>query len=159
LLDTAEKVIRVYPRVKFVVGGVGDQFSHLLETSAYKKLGSKFIFAGFLTKEKVNKLFSMADVYFMPSVSEPFGLTALEAAQHKVPSVLSTQSGAAEVITASLQADFWDTDKQANYIHALLKYNALNMELSEAAHRQLDSLSWDNATQKITEIYKQIISH
>ena len=85
LLETAEKVSKVYPRVKFVVAGTGDQFAHILETSAYRKLGSKFIFAGFLSKAKVDELLSMADVYFMPSVSEPFGITALEAAQHHVP--------------------------------------------------------------------------
>ncbi|NOS55497.1 MAG: glycosyltransferase family 4 protein, partial [Cyclobacteriaceae bacterium] len=156
LLETAEKVARVYPKVKFVVAGVGDQFSHLLETSAYKKIGNKFLFTGFLSKAKVNELLSMADVYFMPSVSEPFGLTALEAAQHKVPSVISSQSGAAEVMKESLQADFWDTDKQANYIHALLRYKVLNQELSEAANKQLDNLSWANAAQKIMEVYQQI---
>jgi glycogen synthase len=159
LLETAAKVAKVYPRVKFVVAGVGDQFSHLLETAAYKKIGQKFIYAGFLSKAKVNELLSMADVYFMPSISEPFGLTALEAAQHKVPSVLSSQSGAAEVMKASLQADYWDTDKFANNIYALLKYPALKRELTEAAHKQLDHLSWDNATQKMTDLYKQITDH
>ncbi len=157
LLETAEKVTRVYPRVKFVVAGVGDQFGQLLETAAYKKMGNKFLFTGFLSKAKVNELLSMADVYFMPSVSEPFGLTALEAAQHKVPIVLSSQSGAAEVMKASLQADFWDTDKHANNIYALLTYGALQKELTDAAYQQLDYLSWDNAAIKITNIYKQII--
>jgi hypothetical protein len=157
LLETAEKLIRIYPRVKFVVAGVGDQFNHLLETAAYKKVGSKFIFSGFLSKAKVNELLSMADVYFMPSVSEPFGLTALEAAQHHVPSVISAQSGAAEVMKASLQADFWDTDKHANNIFALLKYPALRQELSNAAERQLDKLSWEHATQKIMHVYQQVI--
>ena len=153
LLETAEKVSRVYPRVKFVVAGMGDQFAHLLESSAYKKMGSKFIFAGFLSKTRVNELLSMADVYFMPSISEPFGLTALEAAQHSVPSVISTQSGAAEVMKASLQADFWDTDKYANYIFALLKYEALGKELSAKALVELDQLTWDHAAKKIMNVY------
>lgn len=156
LLETAEKVSRVYPRVKFVVAGTGDQFAHILETSAYKKMGNKFIFAGFLSKSNVSELLSMADVYFMPSVSEPFGITALEAAQHHVPSVLSTQSGAAEVMRASLKADFWDTDKYANYIYALLKYNILSHELSENAKAELDYLTWDHAAQKIWDVYKQL---
>jgi glycosyltransferase involved in cell wall biosynthesis len=143
LLDTAMKVSRVYPRVKFVVAGTGDQFTHMLSTSAYHKLGSKFIFTGFLSKEKVETLLSMADVYFMPSVSEPFGLTALEAAQHHVPSVISSQSGAAEVITSSLQADFWDTDKFANYIYALLNYKALHEEVAQNTFNQARSLTWD----------------
>ena len=155
LLETAEKVSRVYPRVKFVVAGTGDQFAHILETSAYKKMGSKFIFTGFLTKAKVDELLNMADVYFMPSVSEPFGITALEAAQHHVPTVLSRQSGAAEVIHSSLKADFWDTDKYANYIYALLKYNALNHQLCENAHNELDQLTWDHAAEKIWNVYQE----
>jgi len=156
LLETAEKVSRVYPRVKFVVAGMGNQFAHLLETSAYKKLGSKFIFAGFLSKSKVNELLSMADVYFMPSISEPFGLSALEAAQHAVPSVISIQSGAAEVMKASLQANFWDTDKYANYIHALLRYEALGKELSAKALVELDQLTWDHAAKKIMNVYQSL---
>lgn len=157
LLETAEKVVRIFPRVKFVVAGSGDQFAHLLETSAYKKLGRKFLFTGFLSKAKVNELLSMADVYFMPSISEPFGLTALEATQHHVPSVLSAQSGAAEVLKATLQADFWDTDKYANYIHALLRYKALGKELAKNALKELDQLSWDKSAQKIMSVYKQVV--
>jgi glycosyltransferase involved in cell wall biosynthesis len=155
LLETAEKVSRVYPRVKFVVAGIGDQFAHILETSAYKKMGSKFIFTGFLTKAKVDELLNMADVYFMPSVSEPFGITALEAAQHHIPTVLSRQSGAAEVINSSLKADFWDTNKYANYIYALLNYNALNHQLSENARNELDHLTWDHAAEKIWDVYQE----
>jgi glycosyltransferase involved in cell wall biosynthesis len=158
LLETAEKVSRVYPRVKFVVAGTGDQFAHILETSAYKKLGSKFIFAGFLSKAKVDELLSMADVYFMPSVSEPFGITALEAAQHSIPSVLSSQSGAAEVMKASLKADFWDTDKYANYIYALLNYSTLNQQLTESAKAELDGLTWDHTARKIFNVYQQLLT-
>jgi len=159
LLETAEKVTKVYPRVKFVVAGTGDQFAHILETSAYKKLGSKFIFAGFLSKAKVDELLSMADVYFMPSVSEPFGITALEAAQHHVPTVLSSQSGAAEVMKSSLKADFWDTDKYANYIYALLKYGPLNKQLSESAKAELEELTWDHTAKKIFNVYQQLLTN
>jgi len=156
LIQTAEKVVSVYPRVKFVVAGTGDQFAHALQSSAYKKLGRKFIFTGFLSKTKVNQLLSMADVYFLPSVSEPFGLSVLEAAQFKVPSVISKQSGAAEVMKGTLQADFWDTDKYANYIHALLKYGKLKQELVERTQGELGLLTWKNAAEKILEIYDKV---
>jgi glycosyltransferase involved in cell wall biosynthesis len=156
LVETAEKVTRVYDRVKFVVAGTGDQFAHLLESSAYRKLGRKFIFAGFLTKEKVEELFSMADVYFMPSISEPFGITALEAVQHGVPTVLSTNSGVAEVMKSSLKADFWDTDKYANYIYALLKYNTLNKHLTDTANKELNGLTWDHAAEKLLKVYQHV---
>lgn len=159
LLETAKKVCSIYPRVKFVVAGTGDMFTHILERSAYHKLGSKFIFTGFLSKEKANQLLSLADVYFMPSVSEPFGLTALEAAQHHVPSVISNRSGVGEVIKSSLTADFWDTDKFANYIHALLRYNALGKELSAKANQELDSLTWNHSAKKIEKVYLEVLKH
>jgi len=159
LIETAEKVLRVYPRVKFIVAGTGDLFVHTLETSAYKNLGGKFIFAGFLSKAKVNELLSMADVYFMPSVSEPFGLSALEAVQFRVPGVISKQSGAAEVIKHTLQADFWDTDKYANYIHALLKYSALKTVLADNAQCELRGLTWEHATDKVLRIYDDVINN
>ncbi|MEO7988801.1 MAG: glycosyltransferase [Chryseolinea sp.] len=156
LVETAEKVAQVYPRVKFIVAGMGDQFAPLLESSAYKKLGHHFIFAGFLSKAKVNELLALADVYFMPSVSEPFGLTALEAAQHFVPSVISSQSGAAEVMKSSLKADHWDTDKYANYIHALLRYNALHQNLSLGANHEIQHVTWEHAAEKVCGIYNQL---
>ncbi len=157
LIDTAEKVAAIYPRVKFVVAGTGDEFANSLETSAFKRLGNKFIFTGFLSKKQVNDLLSMADVYFMPSVSEPFGLTALEAIQYKVPSVISLQSGAAEVINSSLKADFWDTDKYANYIVALLKYQVLSQVLSNRALDELESLTWSHAARKVQDIYQGLL--
>ena len=156
LIETAEKLTRVYPRVKFLVAGMGDEFAHSLETAAYKKLGRHFIFAGFLSKSRVNELLTFADVYFMPSVSEPFGLTALEAAQHFVPSVISSQSGAAEVLKSSLQADYWDTDKYANYIYALLQYNALHQNLSHEAHEEIKGFTWQHAADKVCAIYNQL---
>ena len=152
LLETAYKLVRVYPRVKFVVAGTGDEFAHLLEKTAYQKLGRKFIFTGFLDKQKVDELLSMSDVYFMPSVSEPFGLTALEAAQHGVPGVLSRQSGALEVLPA-LSADFWDTDKYANCIYALLSYPVLHYELADKANVRAKDLTWDQAATKIAKVY------
>jgi hypothetical protein len=157
LLETAEKVVRVLPNVKFVVAGSGDQFVHLLQSAAYKKLGSKFIFTGFLNKEKVDELLSMADVYFMPSVSEPFGLTALEAAQHKVPAVISKESGVSEVLKGALKADFWDTNRYANYIHALLTYETLHKVVSERSMRDLSSLTWDHTAEKIINIYQHLL--
>jgi glycosyltransferase involved in cell wall biosynthesis len=158
LLETVSKVVRVFPNVKFVVAGTGDQFVHLLETAAYQKLGKKFLFTGFLPKERVDELLTMADVFFMPSVSEPFGLTALEAAQHSVPGILSKQSGAREVLTATLNADFWDTDKYANYIYALLRYNKLHEELARKSSDQVKSLTWDAAAEKIYSGYQKLMS-
>ena len=153
LVETAEKLIRVYPRVKFVVAGAGDQFMHTIDTVAYRKLGKHFIFTGFLNKSRVDELLSLADVYFMPSISEPFGLSALEAAQHEIPSVLSKQAGVHEVLPSGLAADFWDTDRYANYIYALLKYNHLRDEMIAKARTELKVLTWDHTAIKLSRLY------
>jgi glycosyltransferase involved in cell wall biosynthesis len=92
----------------------------------------------------------------MPSVSEPFGLTALEAAQHFVPSVISLQSGAAEVLKSALKADYWDTGKYANYIYALFQYKALHQNLSHEAHEELKGITWQHAADKVCRIYNQL---
>ena len=97
-------------------------------------------------------MYAMSDVYVMPSVSEPFGLTPLEAALHGVPGVISRQSGALEVLPA-LSADFWDTDKYANYIYALLTYPTLHRELAARANARAKDLTWDSAAAKISRIY------
>lgn len=157
LIETAAKVIKKNPHVKFVVAGTGDQFAYALESAAYRQLGKHFIFTGFQPRDRVEQLLGMADVYFMPSVSEPFGLTALEAAQYKVPSVLSNQSGVAEVIRAALKADFWDTDKFAHYILALLRYPVLGNVLANRAAEEVQAITWAAAAEKISTIYRQAL--
>lgn len=156
LVETAARVIKKYPNVKFVVAGTGDQFAQTLESTAYKKLGRHFIFTGFLSKDKVDELLSMVDVYFMPSVSEPFGLTALEAAQHGVPSVLSKQSGAAEVLNSTLTADFWDIEKFADSILTLLKFPALGAAMANHALREVSHLTWQAAATRIGLVYQRL---
>lgn len=155
LLETAEKLVTVYPDAKFVVAGEGDMFHQLVNEVAYKQMGMHFIFTGFLTKDKINDLLASADVYFMPSVSEPFGLSALEAAQKNIPSVISNRSGAAEVLVNTLKADFWDTDRFANYLYALIKYPALENEIKTKMSEDTKPLTWERAAARIVEVYKK----
>lgn len=155
LLQTAEKLVKVCPEARFVVAGDGDMFPHLITEVAYKKLGKYFIFTGFLSKERINDLLAVADIYFMPSISEPFGLSALEAAQQNVPSVISNRSGAAEVLINTLQADFWDTDKFADYLNALIHYPALKKEIKAKLNEDIKSLTWENAAKNILKVYDQ----
>jgi glycogen synthase len=156
LLETLEKLVRVYPDVKFIVAGTGDQFTYILEQSARKRLGEKILFTGFLNKQKVEELLSIADVYFMPSVSEPFGLTALEAAQFGIPCVLSEQSGAVEVLSSSLRCSFWDTDAFANFIYGLLVYEPLMKEMSKNAQSEASDATWASAAEKIINLYHSL---
>jgi glycosyltransferase involved in cell wall biosynthesis len=99
---------------------------------------------------------AQADVYFMPSVSEPFGLSALEAAGFDVPCVISRQSGVAEVLPNALNANFWDTGKFANYIYGLLNYTGIREEMVERTKQDLSKLSWDDAAQDVMEVYRSL---
>jgi glycogen synthase len=156
-LDIAAKVIANYPDVRFVMAGTGDRLRGLIETGAYKKIGNKLHFTGFLTKEKVNKLLSIADVYCMPSVSEPFGLSALEAAQFGIPCVISKQSGVSEVLFGALKADFWDVDKMANHIISLLKNEPLREAVIRDAFNDLQVCTWDRASERVANVYKKVL--
>ena len=115
-LQIAAKVLEQTDDVRFVMAGTGEKLRQLIESGAFKGVGDKFHFTGFLNKDKVNELLSITDIYCMPSVSEPFGLSALEAAQFNIPAVISKQSGVAEVMKGALKADFWDVNKMAEHI-------------------------------------------
>lgn len=156
-LDIAAKVIEHVPQVRFVMAGTGDKLRGLIESGAYKHLGTKFHFTGFLNKEKVHKLLSIADVYCMPSVSEPFGLSALEAAQFGIPSVISKQSGVSEVLLGALKADFWDVDKMASHIISLLQNPTLREAVVRDAFNDLTNLTWERAAEKVDNIYQKLL--
>lgn len=155
--ETAGKVLEFFPNVRFVMAGSGNMLKEMIEASAYKHLGNKFHFTGFLSQERVRYLLSIADVYVMPSVSEPFGLSALEAAQFGVPCVISKQSGVAEVLPSALKADFWDVDKMAGNIISILKYKGLRDQLVKDAYHDLSKISWENTAQGIMDVYAKVM--
>lgn len=156
MAETAFKLLQKYEKVKFFVAGTGDQLNKLKELCHFFGIYDKFIFAGFLNKARVHQILAQADVYFMPSVSEPFGLSALEAAQFGIPCVLSEQSGVAEVMDHALKADYWDTDSFANYIYALLNYEGLRREMTENTNEELDDMSWDDSAQDVVAVYETL---
>lgn len=156
-LDIASKVIDHVPNVRFVMAGTGDRLRGLIESGAYKHIGTKFHFTGFLNKEKVHKLLSIADVYCMPSVSEPFGLSALEAAQFGIPCVISKQSGVSEVLFGALKADYWDVDKMASHIISLLQNETLRQAVIRDAFNDLLACTWEKAAEKVNDIYKKVL--
>ncbi len=153
MVETAWKLLQVYPNVMFFVAGVGDMMDVLKQKVLERRIDHKFVFAGFLSKTNVKKVLARADVYFMPSVSEPFGLSALEAAQFDVPCVISRQSGVREVLPNALNADFWDTDKFANYIYGLLNYEGIREDMVNKTRQDLAKLSWDDAARDVIELY------
>ena len=152
----AARVLAKRNHVRFIMAGWGDLGPRTVEQVAALGLGTRVRFTGFLRGEEVKRAYRAADVYVMPSVSEPFGLTALEAIQHGVPVVISKTSGAAEVLSrGALQVDFWDVDRMADMILALLNHP----ELSEAVLREGTAacrrLTWDEAARKCVAVYEE----
>jgi glycosyltransferase involved in cell wall biosynthesis len=152
----AKKVLEHEKNVKFLIAGTGDMEPFVIEKAAELGIADKVLFAGFLNPDDVEKAYKMADVYVMPSVSEPFGITALEAMKFKTPSIVSKQSGVSEVIRHCLKADFWDINELSNKIIALLRYNPLHETLKESGYSEVKKFSWDVPAQKCINVYNEL---
>lgn len=153
-LHAARRVLERDPQVTFLIVGGGDMQRHLIELSAHLAIADRVLFAGFLGPADVARAFRLADIYVMPSVSEPFGIAALEAMAAGVPVIVSRTAGVAEVARHCLRVDFWDTDRLADRILALLTHrDTLGIELREQAERQVRDLNWLSAAQRVRETY------
>ncbi len=152
-IAAAKRVLEKYEKVKFIVAGSGDMALRMVELAAGMGIGHKVLFTGFLRGRDVDRAFKMADCYVMPSVSEPFGIAALEAIHHDVPVILSKTSGAAEVLTHVLKVDFWDTDEMANMIVAVLRHPPLSNTLREHGKFELHRLTWSGAAERCVASY------
>lgn len=156
-LQAAKKVLDIIDNVKFVMAGSGDMMKRTVEMAAEMGIGHKVLFTGFLRGNDVQKVYEMADLYVMPSVSEPFGIAPLEALNHDVPVLISKQSGVSEVLTHVLKVDFWDTDEMANKIAAVLKYPPLQMTLREHGNFEVRKLRWKDAAETCARIYSEVV--
>lgn len=156
-IHSAKRVLEKVQDVKFVVAGSGDMAVRMIEEAAHLGIGHKVLFTGFLRGKDVDRVFRMADVYVMPSVSEPFGIAPLEAMRNDVPVIISKQSGVSEVLTHALKVDFWDIDEMANKIVAVLRHPPLGQTLAEHGAFELRKLTWDGAAQKCVESYAKAI--
>src|SRR3989338_283671 len=154
-LYAAKKVLEKDPNVKFIVAGKGDMERFIISKAAELGIGMNVLFAGFLKGDDIYRAYSRADLYVMPSVSEPFGITALEAINAGTPVLISKQSGVSEVIKHCLVADFWDINDLANKILAVLKYGALHRTLKEHGYMELNKISWDDSARKCIDIYRR----
>ncbi|MCX8147095.1 MAG: glycosyltransferase family 4 protein [Candidatus Woesearchaeota archaeon] len=152
----AKRVIDVYPNAKFVVVGSGDMEPFIIEKAAELGIADKVLFAGFLQGEDVDRAYQMADVYVMPSVSEPFGITPLEALKNNVPVIISKQSGVSEVLHHALKVDFWDIDELANKIISTLRFSELRDELRQNGINDVRKLSWDITAEKCIGVYNKV---
>lgn len=156
-IEAAAKVLKRCDNVRFVMAGSGDMMNRSIRQVARLGISDRFHFTGFLRGKEVQELFALSDVYVMPSVSEPFGISPLEAMRTGVPSVISKQSGAAEVLKYAFKVDFWDVDAMADEIYALLKYPALANFASKYGFDEVNTLKWNNAAVKIKNVYESVI--
>src|SRR3989338_3754396 len=154
----AKKVLEHEKNVKFIVAGTGDMEPFIIEKAAELGIADKVLFAWFLNQDDVERAYRMADVYVMPSVSEPFGITALEAMKNKTPVIVSKQSGVSEVINHCLKVDFWDVNELSSKIISLLRYRQLHEALKDNAYFEVKKFSWDVPAQKCIEVYNEVIS-
>ncbi|MFN8438196.1 MAG: glycosyltransferase [Cytophagales bacterium] len=158
-IELAQRILKKYPDAYFVMAGTGDKLKTLIENSANKNISTRFHFTGFLNREKVFQLYSMADVYVMPSVSEPFGLSALEAAQFGVPCIISKQSGVAEVLKGALKADFWDISTMSKLVTEMLENEEARDKVIADTFIDLQYVSWDKTAEKITKSFDRAIKN
>jgi len=156
-LAAAARVLEILPEAVFIIAGSGDLKQHLILKASTMGISDNIIFPGFIRDPLLKaKLYQRADIFVMPSVSEPFGLVALEALANKRPVIMSRQSGVSEVISHALKTDFWDTDRLADQMVSVLRYQALSSELSQNGYQQMQALTWDQAAQDTTAIYQEL---
>jgi glycosyltransferase involved in cell wall biosynthesis len=158
-IEAAYKVLKVMHNVRFVMAGSGDMMERMMRRAAALKITDRFHFTGFLRGTDVFKMLEMSDVYIMPSVSEPFGISPLEAMQSNVPVIISKQSGVAEILTHAVKTDFWDIDAMADAIYGILNYPALSRMFIKNGKEEVIRLKWDNSAKHVRDIYYRVIEN
>jgi len=142
-VDAATQVIRKTDHIRFVMAGSGDMLDQMIRLVAERDIALKFHFTGFLHGKQVYEMLKSSDVYVMPSVSEPFGISPLEAMQCKVPSIISYQSGCSEILHNVIKTDYWDVDAIADAIYSICTYPALAEHLREEGKIEVDNIKWE----------------
>ncbi len=156
LVETAVQLLQKSENIKFIIAGNGDRLREIMQYAIQRGVKSYFEFHGFLDKKKVQEIMLESDVYFMPSISEPFGLAALEAVSHDLPVVASHQAGVTEVLPDILKANFWDTGKFANYLYALLNYKGLKKDLIKLNSKNISNITWTKSAEDIFFYYNKL---
>lgn len=157
-VEAAAKVLASTPNVRFVMAGSGDKMEDMINLVSARSIADRFHFTGFLKGKQVYEMLAASDVYVMPSVSEPFGISPLEAMQMSVPSIISKQSGCAEILHHVIKTDYWDIDAMADAIHGLVTYAPLHRELQQQGVDEIKQITWEKAGKKVVDIYKQVIA-
>lgn len=154
----ARRVIDQIGGVRFVMVGTGDMYHRMIELAADLGIGRYFHYTGFLNRDQVRKVFALSDLYVMPSVSEPFGISPLEAMLQGVPVIVSKQSGVSEIIENCIKVDFWDVDEIARSIISILNNTEERQRLRDEGQSEAENLSWDLAAERLESIYASAMS-
>lgn len=156
-VEAAHRVLQKTKEVRFIMAGSGDMMDQMIRLAASRGISDRFHFTGFMRGKEVYEVFKSSDVYVMPSVSEPFGISPLEAMQCGVPSIISKQSGCAEILDYAIKVDYWDVDALADAMYALVSYPAMHKFLSEEGLKEVNSITWENVGLKVRGIYNRIL--
>ncbi len=157
-IEAAAKILKYDKNIRFVMAGSGDMLNRMVALVAKKRISQNFHFTGFLKGDDVTKMFALSDVYVMPSVSEPFGISPLEAMNANVPVVISKQSGVSEVLKYAIKVDFWDIDAMANAIYSLVHYPALSKMFVKKGKKEVEDIRWEDSAQKLRNLYYKLLS-
>ena len=158
-IKVARRVLEYDPNVLFVISGAGDMEHQIIRMAADMGLGDKVVFAGFVRGEELMKLYRAADLYVMPSISEPFGITALEALANGTPILVSKQSGVSEVLTHALKSDFWDIDDMADKILNVVASKGLHDTLGQFGSKDVEHVTWESAAGKCSAVYNNLLNN
>jgi len=156
-VEAAAKVLKYDKNVRFVMAGSGDMLNRMVALVAKKRISQHFHFTGFLKGQDVNNMFALSDVYVMPSVSEPFGISPLEAMNANVPVIISKQSGVSEVLKYAIKVDFWDIDAMANAIYCLINYPALSKMFIKNGKFEVETIRWEDSAQQLRSLYYKLL--
>lgn len=156
-VDAATQVLKNTKHIRFVMAGSGDMMNQMIRLVADRGISDKFHFTGFLRGKQVYEMLKSSDVYVMPSVSEPFGISPLEAMQCGVPSIISYQSGCAEILENVIKTDYWDVDAMADAIYSICTYPAMAEYLKAEGKKEVDNIKWEDAGLKIRKIYDRLV--
>lgn len=156
-IEVARKVLQKMDNVRFVMAGSGDMMVKMIWHAASLRIMDKFHFTGFLRGDDVYRMFSVTDVYVMPSVSEPFGISPLEAMQSNVPVIISHQSGVSEILRHAVKVNFWDIDAMADAIYGILNYDALSGVFKKYGKDEVDNLKWENSARQVRDVYTSVL--
>ena len=156
-VETAKRVLEKDEHVRFVLAGDGDMMPRVIDRVVELGISDRFHFTGFLRGKDIDKMFGMSDVYVMPSISEPFGISPLEAMQSGVPVIISKQSGVSEVLQYAIKVDFWDIDAMSDAIYGILHYPVLAEMFSQKGLEEANNLKWEDVAARLKNIYQTLL--